>query len=114
MRAPDEQLRVSQRLPRGGRDYASTPSLEGFSGNSFSIVRVPGNGAAWTDLTISVQLTADLVSSVSTSMMLGAPASGVPALGESLVADVFTAYFSANCTTGKCTVAAITLALEPA
>lgn len=96
------------------RGYASTPMFADTTGASYTIVRTAGNGAAWTDLTIRLQLTSDLVSSISTTMLLGSPASGVPPLGEAMVADVFTAYFSANCTTGKCTVAAITLALEPA
>jgi hypothetical protein len=53
------------------------------------------------------------VSSIATTPMLGAPSSGVPESPELVVADVFTAYVSANCTTGKCSLVAITLGFEP-
>lgn len=80
---------------------------------AYAFANVPGNGAAWTDLTLSITLTADAVASVSSLVMAGLPASGVPPVAEQLNANVFTAYFSAGTTTGKCTIAGITLGLEP-
>ena len=93
--------------------YPSTPMFADTSSTTYTIARTAGNGAAWADLEIAVRLTADLVSSIATTPMLGAPSSGVPASPELVVADVFTAYVSANCTTGKCSMVAITLGLEP-
>lgn len=105
-----EYMRVCLAVSPG---FPSTPNFFDDSFGSYAIGSVAGNGAAWTDFELAYQLTADNISSVVTTPMLGAPSSGVPAFPESLVADVFTAYMSAYTTTGKCSMVAITLGLEP-
>ena len=84
------------------------------SPSMYAITTIAGNGGVWVDLKIDIQISPDLVSSVTRSPILGAPSSGVPALGELLNVTVLTPYVSFNSAgSGKCSGVALTVALEP-
>lgn len=104
-----EYLNVCLAVAPGMPSYAIADE----AGSMCALARVAGNGAAWADLTISLPLADSYLASTSRNPLLGSPASGVPAPTEPVIASVLTAWVSANVTTGKCSMAGITLGLEP-
>jgi len=121
---PDIVLRARVQPPVGLAEKLNVclVVVPGINGNAavitdralYTITTVAGNGGVWADLTMTLSLAAGSVSTISERPLLGAPSSGVPGDSEIVAVSVLTAWVSAYSTSGKCSIAPITVALEPA